>query len=138
MKRKSFTLLVVLLLTLAGTAWAEGQIIVTPYYTYVSSIFADLAISGNTARCSGYAKGSSTETRTTLTVTLQRQAVGSSTWTTADSWGVTGTGRDLVQIERTKSVSSGYSYRVKVSCKITNAQGTQLENPIKYSDIINK
>jgi hypothetical protein len=143
MKRKSLvTLLVGLLLSiLTGTALADGlsdQIIITPYYTYVSSVFADLSISGNTATCTGSAKGSSANNYTAVTVTLQRRSAGASTWVKVDSWKNTGDGRDLVKITKKKSISSGYSYRVKVSCVITNAQGVQLENPIKHSDVISK
>ena len=143
MKRKSLVALLAGLLLFSFTASVladdlPDQVIVTPYYTYVTSIFADLTISGSTATCIGSGKGSSTSNFTTLTVTLQRQSSGSSSWTNVDSWSSTGTGRDLVRVQKTKSVSSGYSYRVKVSCAITNAQGTQLEKPIKYSDVVSK
>jgi len=114
---------------------ADTGIEIIEDYTEISSISCVFYVSGGTAYCTGYGRGRSTDTSTTVRVTLQKSVNGSTGWTTITTWSASGTGTQWVIVDKRRSVSDGYYYRIYVSCTIKDANGAILESDGMYSDV---
>lgn len=130
MRLKGFSLVMclVLILSIVGVAHAEDGIM--PCYSYTSSIAASLSINDGVAKAAGKITPEDSR-RTTITVRLQRES-SSGTWVTISTWtGSNASGKS--EAGGTKSLTSGYNYRVYVTGKVYNSSGTVLETVNKYS-----
>lgn len=79
-------------------------------YTVIRSKSASVSVSGTTASC--YAKLTS-QSSATLTIKMTLQKKSGSTWSNVQSWTASKTGTSLT-MSKTKSVTSGGTYRLKV------------------------
>lgn len=102
-------------------------------YSYINTVSASIRLSGSTAVCFGNGRGKYTNTTTHLLVTLQRKAPGSASWSGIKSWSTTTNGIAMAQIEESYTITSGYSYRVRVRCQIKDSSGTVLETAYRNS-----
>lgn len=125
-KRVALVLLVVFSLFLLASAVAEG-IVPDRRYAYTASISANLSLSDGVASCSGNVQPSNKLHSASITVKLQQNAGG--TWTTIASWSGSASSGLTAAASGSKSVSSGYDYRVVSDGKIKNSGGTVLESP---------
>lgn len=108
--------------------------IVSPYYNYTSVISADLTISGGKAECAGTIKPDSGYTAS-IRVVLYRSSDGKS-WTEMDSWSnSSGSSGAAVSASGSKSLSSGYKYKVTAFGTVKNSSGTTVESPTKSTSI---
>lgn len=80
-------------------------------YAVIRSKTAAINISGTTATC--YAKLTA-QSSVTLSIKMTLQKKSGSTWSNVQSWTSTKTGTSLT-MTKTKAVSSGVSYRLKVT-----------------------
>lgn len=116
-------LIAVVLSLLALSAGAESETVVMPRYSYIDVINSSLSISKyGMATCnanSGFNGGASQ----TLTCKLQRY--DGSTWTTVKTWSTTVS--SSARISKQYAVYSGYTYRLRTTCKVYNSAGTILE-----------
>ena len=101
------TLAMVLILSTCGAALAVQ---IQPYYVSITSAQVALGISGGLASCSAILNVNNGVDNTRIDMYLQRSSGGS--WTTISSWSKTASGD--TSLYTSKSVSSGYSYRLKV------------------------
>lgn len=136
--RRTFTLsLIIMLLGVNGAlAQQTDNVIISPMYTHTLRISASLDINNGVASCCGSVVGRYDVNFTSVRVTLEKRAIGSSYWSYVDSWSKTVAGFDVAKIEETKSVSSTYDYRVHVIGTITDSEGVILEETSKYSGIV--
>ena len=103
---------------------AENEITISPRYSNIAVINAQLSINSNTgvATCranSGFTGASSQK----LTCTLQRKS--GSSWVTVKSWSTTSTASAL--LTKYYAVTSGHTYRLRVTCYVYNSSGTVIE-----------
>lgn len=112
----------------ADTSDDEDEGIV-PYYAAINAHNQDLSISSSgTAVCTGTTTVFSGYKANTV-VELQRKSNGA--WSTIDSWSATG--GTAASVDKSRSVSKGYSYRVKVTHKAINTStGSTAEKLIEY------
>ena len=140
MFKKVFSLILVTILSLYGvlpiTAYAVPPVINNPRYQYVDSISTDFNIISGVAYCYGSARTNHSDTTTTIKVTLQKRAIGGSTWSPVKSWTDTANGYYSAIVDETKEVSSGYNYRLYVWVTIKDSDGNVLEGVPMYSHII--
>lgn len=132
----TISLLIAIVLSLmALSAGAESETVIMPRYSYVDILTSSLSINKNTGlttcnATSSYHGGASQK----LTCKLQRY--DGSTWTTVKTW--TKTSTMSVNIAQQYAVYSGYTYRLRTTCKVYNSAGTILEigicdsNQVKY------
>lgn len=135
MQRKHFMALaftLVLILALSTSSFAETNEI-SPYYSYTSRISAILSISGGVATCTGEARPTYVTTSADLRVKLQRLV--SEDWVTIATWTDSAEGSRVVATG-TKTVSSGFSYRVLAEVDIKDQNGKILETVSKLSAIV--
>lgn len=102
-------------------------------YTHTDFIKAGLSISGGTAECSGSVQpivGYSASIR----VVLYRSLDGSS-WTEIASWSDSADASDTASAGGSKSISSGYQYKVTSFGTVKNSGGTTVESTTKTSAI---
>lgn len=105
-------------------------------YTDIHMISASFDIQNGTASCFGSGKSQHGDSTTTLTVTLQKSYLESSSWNRVASWSSTGHGTELVYVSSEKVVSSGYRYRIYVNCTVKDSNGNLLESAGIYSRIV--
>lgn len=118
----------VLIVAMTGAAFADVRI--RPCYMYVDEIRAHLSIQAGTAKVSGSVFPSG-GFRTTVIVRLQRES-STGLWTTIDTWsGSNRSGRS--EAGGTKTLICGHNYRVCVTGKVYDENGTLLETVSKYS-----
>lgn len=112
----------------ADTSDDEDEGIV-PYYIAIKSHDKKLSISSSgTATCTGSTTVFSGYKAYTV-VELQRKSNG--TWSSIDSWSATG--GTTASVNKSRSVSKGYSYRVKVThTAINTSTGNAAEKLIEY------
>lgn len=109
---------------------AQAEKRITPYYSYTSSITASLSINDGIAKATG--KVIPEENRhTSITVHLQQES-DSGTWFTISTWTSNNTSGKS-EAGGTKSLVSGYNYRVYVTGKVYNSAGAAIETVNKYS-----
>ena len=128
--RKGLCLVLCLVFALGavGVVHAEEDIMLC--YEYVSSINASLSISSGTAKAAGKVC-SSDNLKTSITVRLQRKS-SNGTWSTISTW-TDSNNSGASEAGGTKTLTSGYSYRVYVTGKVYNSAGTVVETVDKYS-----
>ncbi|NLL87249.1 MAG: hypothetical protein GX229_12285 [Syntrophomonadaceae bacterium] len=115
-----------------GSPNAGIQGVITPQYTYISTLTPGLEINSlGTATCVGIASAYDSSHTTKLTVELQK----SGGWSTIKSWSASSTGASLARIEEDYYVVRG-TYRVCATAKVYNASGTLLESQSLYSDTV--
>lgn len=129
MKKVLSLVLAMLVLVFAiGSAYAEGTI--GARYTHTSSIVASLSINGGSAKASGKITPENSEA-TSILVRLQKET-NPGEWTTIATWsGTKASGRS--EAGGSKSVTSGYNYRVYVTGKVYDSSGNVIETVDKYS-----
>jgi hypothetical protein len=139
----SVAVTLILLLTSAFAASAENSIetvksgenqqsVITPMFTYISAMGAALKISSGTAICTGTLTINKNYS-SVMTMTLQRSSNGT-TWTSVttpwtQSYPSSG---DFTLEKRYSPLTSGYTYRVKVTVNV----GGGLETATTYSQQI--
>jgi len=117
-----------------GTPNAGIQGVVTPQYTYISTLTPGLEVDSlGTATCVGIASAYDSSHTTKLTVELQKSSAGG--WSTIKSWSTSAAGASLARIEEDYYVVRG-TYRVCATAKVYNASGTLLESQSLYSDTV--
>ena len=117
-----------LVLFVATVASAEGTIM--PRYTYVSKINSTLSISSGTASAVGLVT-TSQKLKTSIIVRLQRE-YSSGKWTTISTW-TSSNESGASEAGGTKTLTSGYNYRVYVTGKVYDSAGTVIETVERYS-----
>lgn len=80
-------------------------------YTVIRSKSASISVSGTTASCNAKLTAQSSAT---LTIKMTLQKKSGSTWSNVQSWTASKTGT-LLTLSKTKSVTSGGTYRLKVT-----------------------
>ncbi len=105
-------------------------------FTYISKISSNIGINGSTVICSGKGQGKYNNTSTVMRVILQKRASGTSTWSYVCAWTQTGSGNTNVSISESKSINSGYDYRILTKCTILDSNGNMLETASQYSGIV--
>lgn len=118
------------------TAYAVPPIIYNPCYQYIDSISVGFSIESGIAHCCGSARTNHYDTTTTIMVSLQKRAYGSTYWTSVKSWTSSAEGIHIASVNETKEVTSGYNYRLYVWVTITDGDDNVLEGAPMYSQII--
>ncbi|MPN35030.1 hypothetical protein SDC9_182524 [bioreactor metagenome] len=133
-KRTALTVFLLSLVLVLGMVMSASAAEVTPYYSYTDDVAASLRISGGQATCGGSVSAMNPSNKCSVTATLKRQE--GSSWVTVSgaTWSGSGTGSAFAS--GTKSVSSGYSYRVFVTGKVMTPSGTLLETVTVQSKIV--
>lgn len=122
----SVILILVMIMTLATQAFAAlpDETIISPQYTYIKVLTADLSIDESTgvstSRATCYAASGCT-----VEVECKLQRYTGSVWTTLKTW--TSTGSRYASVTQDWAVSSGYTYRVYATYRIRNSAGSLLE-----------
>lgn len=133
---KKLGILITLIFALLGLfmvqAWAQEGI--QPLYDDTNRASASLSISGGIATCLGKVKPDNASQSASITMKLQQKKDGS--WTTIATWTGSASNGNAASLSKTKSVAKGYDYRVYVSGKIKNSDGTVAESPSKYSSTV--
>ena len=126
--------LILLLCMISGTAFAaviDNDDAIMPMYVGVHATMVSLDIpSSGWADCYGLIQITSGHTAE-LTLSLMRQSEGSATWSNVTSW------TDSTypyEIEEEYYVSSGYTYRLKLTANVYDDDGNRVSRPIAYSD----
>lgn len=88
----------------------EPPITEVPYST-IGTAYASLTISGSTANC--YSKLTAQKS-SSLKIKMTLQKKSGSTWSNVQSWSTSKTGTSLT-LSKTKTVTSGGTYRLKVT-----------------------
>lgn len=129
LSRLAIAFLVVMLLPLHAIAEP-----VSPYYSYTGAISAELSISGGKAECGGSIRpdnGYSASVR----VVLYRSSDGK-IWTQIASWSDSSSNSGTtVSAGGSKSLSSGYKYKVTAFGTVKNSSGTTVESPSKSTSV---
>lgn len=129
MKFHKLLIILICLLSLsaiAGLAHANvvnESLYLSPRYQYTAAISTSLDISGGQAMAAGRIDPNSLM-RTSVVVKLQRLESG--TWKTIRTWTDSNTA-GASEAGGTKTVDSGYDYRVHVTGKVYNTSGVVLE-----------
>lgn len=135
MKRLACLLLVCIMVFSFGiTASAAVKDEVSPLYTYVSSVYADLSINTNTGvvTCTG-SVCSKRSAPVEVDVALQMYKDGY--WQTVQSW--TSSGTLYTQVSKNYAVYSGYEYRTYVVGYVYNTAGTMIVESATASYSVN-
>ena len=128
--KKGFCLVVSLMLVLSVTSFASAECTIMPRYTYASAVSANLSITSGTARAVGKV-ATDQNLKTSIIVRLQKE-YSSGKWTTISTW--TGSNESgASEAGGTKTLTSGYNYRVYVTGKVYDSAGTVIETVDKYS-----
>lgn len=125
-KATSIFLVCLLALCLSVSAFAENNI--SPRYTNINQANATLSISSGTANVTTYIAGTAKVTKVTVYAYLQQYTGG--TWKTVSSWSQSANSSSTT-LQKTVSISSGYTYRVQASCYAY--VGSSSENTTVYS-----
>lgn len=118
----SLALVVVLMSTM--TAFAAEPFPIQPFWANTSGIDVTLSISGTTASCSAVVEGYSGTTKITADVTLERKATNG-TYTTVKTWSNQSVSGTRLLFSETYTITSGYTYRLTVTAKVTRNGTTE-------------
>lgn len=124
--KKSISFLIALVLFLLPLL-ACAESIVQPRFTYIVAPHVSLNISGGVATFSGRASSNSTATTTKITLSLVRNADGSTYWFPMESWNAYADGISTAAVDKTASVDSGYTYHAFLYVQILDSDGNVLE-----------
>lgn len=103
-----------------------------PRFDYIKQTRAYLEIANNgIATVQGQLNASDCDS-VGITVKLQQYTSGS--WKTVSTW--TATGSTRCSLEKSKAISSGYTYRVEVVGKVYDSSGKVLESHTEYSNTV--
>jgi hypothetical protein len=109
----------------AFAAESPSEIIaIQPFWTNTSNVNVVLSISGTTANCSAIVEGYSGTTKIVADVTLERKAANG-TYTTVKTWTNQSANGSRLLFDESYSVTSGYTYRLTVSAKVTRNGTTE-------------
>ena len=126
----SIFLVFITILTIVSFSFAEEEL---GRFTYIDSAAASLSFTGNTARAAGKITPYD-HRRTTVTVRLQKSSNGTSGWSTIGTWtGSNASGTSTAA--GTKSVATGYYYRVQTTGKVYDSSGNVLETVVKTTSV---
>lgn len=128
--KRSICLVLSLLLVLFTATAASAECTIMPRYAYVSTINSSLSISSGTARAVGKV-ATDQNMKTSIIVRLQRE-YSSGKWTTISTW-TSSNESGASEAGGTKTLTSGYNYRVYVTGKVYDSAGTVIETVDKYS-----
>ena len=116
--KKTIVLLLAVVMMIACVIPASATDLDTPVdgelptdYATLSNCSADIAKSGNVVTCQGFVRA---KISTNLSIKLELQRMSGGAYTTIATWTKTGTGVSLSD-SRTKTVASGYTYRLKAT-----------------------
>lgn len=123
---------VMILMLLMAQGLAE--VTIEPLYEDSARLTATLSISGGVANCAGSAKPSDSAHSATVIVKLQQDNNGN--WKTLATWSGSANSGNKASASGSKSVESGYSYRVYVTATVKNADGSVVEQPSKASNTV--
>ncbi|MDO4300607.1 MAG: hypothetical protein Q4D26_04345 [Clostridia bacterium] len=104
---------------------------ISPKYIAIITPYKNLSISDGKATCYGYTK---TQDNYKAKVKVELQKLNS-TWTTIKSWEKTSTSSSAT-IDKTYSVTKGYSYRLKTTHYALNSSGSVVDSVVKYSSTV--
>lgn len=132
MKRIFCLILAILLLTASATPVlaAEGESVVMPRYSYIAKMYSGLQI--GTLGLSACRANCYVENADHIVLTAKLQRYNGSTWTTVKTW--TATGTDNASISKNYAVYSGYTYRLRATCAVLDANEKVLESGTCYSN----
>ena len=108
------------------------RLVISPLYTNISAIYANLSINGATSYCNGRIQTATSGATTSVSVYLQRSTDGV-TWSTLKTW--SGSGTYSADASGQYAISSGYQYRVSVYGSVRDQNGSLLESATKYSAV---
>lgn len=118
--RKVLIMVLVVTLIISGTLIAHA-------YTYICSYSSGLKISGGTATCTGDVLAERSKDACSITLTLKKE-ISSGVWSSVATW--TGSDTGYASLLRTKSVSSGYRYKVTMK-GVVNGESVSIDSSIK-------
>lgn len=119
------TVLLTVFMLAATMAYAAAPNVASPMFSYTNSISASLTLNGGEATCSANAKPSNSSTSNSFSAKLQR--LEGSNWVTVKTWTDSSTNGEKVYAGGTKTVSTGYTYRVQATLTVKDANGKVLE-----------
>lgn len=103
------------------------------FYVNTSSVTANLSITSGTATCKAVNKMTKSYT-SKITMTLQK-STDNSTYSKVQSWSQSYTGTGSKALTKTKALTKGYYYRVKVVVRVYSGDEV-IEKITKYSAVI--
>ena len=104
-----------------------------PDYVDIETLWAILNIgSSNEATCSSFVR-SATFTNTVY-LTMKLQQLSGKNWSDIKTWSASGTGS--ISLTRRYYVTSGYSYRLKVTATVYTSAGKFVEQSTAYSNVV--
>ncbi|BAE83942.1 hypothetical protein DesLBE_5320 [Desulfitobacterium sp. LBE] len=118
----------------AETKGLEEKSVVSPLYTYISSIIPSFKIDSS-GKSTSYGGASAYNNKHTIYVNVELEKSSGSSWSTVKSWSISGPGGMLVGTENDYYVTWG-TYRVCVTAKVYDAFGKLLETQSAYSPVI--
>ena len=134
MKRASVLLICVLIILTSTVAAPAGSAdVITPCYTYISTIDAGLSITGSTASCYGWVASASSYD-ISIRMTLMRW--NGSIWVTVKYWTGTGSGVIGATLNKTYSLTISGDYKIIVLGKILDEDGNVLESASRSSPVV--
>lgn len=130
MKRKLVAaILLIALLVPVGSALAaqpQDEIVISPFLTYISTISPALTVSDKTATYSLYVKGTAGVTSISATLQLQQKNSSGVYVNYGTSWSASSSS-SILSTSGTKTVASGYTYRLKVTVTAYVSGGSSTE-----------
>ena len=132
--RRVFAIICILaiMLTMQISVSAMGtENTISPRYSYISTLAADLSINKTTgvATCTA---GGGIDNGDSLVLSCRLQRYNGSTWTTVKTWSTTTAISTVFQ--KSYAVYSGYTYRVRVTGSVYNSNGVLVESGTCYSN----
>lgn len=125
LKRITAVILAFTLIALVYPLQTQAQTTeITPRYTHISSISANISYSGNTATCAVSVVGKPGTTNIAITMSIQRLESDGS-YTTLHTWPEENKNSDTFSISKTRSVVRGYSYRTRATITVTRNGTTE-------------
>ncbi|MEL1134138.1 hypothetical protein AAC978_03055 [Desulfitobacterium sp. THU1] len=118
----------------AQTKIPEEQNVVTPQFTYISSIIPSFKINSS-GKSTSYGGASTYNSTHTIYVNIELQRYSGSNWSTIKSWSISGSGGNLVGTENDYYVTRG-TYRICVTAKVYDAYSNLMETQSIYSSAI--
>lgn len=128
LKKKSLALMVTLLfwlssgsLSMVAHAKTSDDVIITPYYTLISSIHGTCTIDNGKIALAGTVNTAGKATSAKVTVLLQKNAGGG--WKDVKTFSQTGTSKATVM--DTYTPESGVFYRAKITGEVSNSSDNE-------------
>ncbi len=105
-------------------------------YKHFDRISSGIAIESGIATCKGNAASKNLNGTTRIVLTLQKRAIGTTSWGNVCSWSDSAKGLATAKVDEKKAVSRGYDYRLRAKCTVSDSEGVILESATKYSSIV--